>query len=285
MHPWYRAAMADRQAWDLAFDPATGRRLAPEEVQSGHMLPSSRWPSFFSGVVARLQWDARAIDLVPDARAWRGLADERRERLTAIFAGFRVAEDAVAEELTPFGEAAKNSLVAWVMFLQRRDEHRHALLFDRVADEVLGLDGATPAERREAARHYAPPGVLELFEERLPALAAELAAGRAGLAEGVGLYLMVLEGIVLTAGQRALLDDLEDGALPGVRKGVEHIEQDERWHIGFGLRCLVEVRPSPDVIERVLAQAEQAAEAWGDAVPAAIRDRVAPMCARRLAIA
>src|SRR3954452_24050092 len=137
------------------------------------MLPSRRWPSFFSRIVARLQWDAKAIDLDADARAWPELPDERRERLTTLLAGFRVAEDAVAEELTPFGEAANNSLVAWVMFLQRRDEHRHALLFDRIAEEVLGLDGATPAERRDAARHHAPPGVLELFEERLPAMAGE----------------------------------------------------------------------------------------------------------------
>jgi hypothetical protein len=30
---------------------------------------------------------------------------------------------------------------------------------------------------REAARGHVPGGVLELFEERLPAMAAELAAG------------------------------------------------------------------------------------------------------------
>lgn len=249
------------------------------------MIPSSGWPSFFARIVARLQWDAMAIDLRPDARAWRGLPDERRERLTTLFAGFRVAEDAVAEQLTPFGDAANNSLVAWVMFLQRRDEQRHALLFDRIAEELLGLDGATPAERRDAARQLAPAGVLELFEERLPTLAGELAARRAGLSEGIGLYHMVLEGIVLAGGQRALLADLEDGALPGVREGVEHVERDERWHIGFGLRCLIEVQPSPDVVQDILAQAEQAVDAWGDAVPAAIRDTIASTCARRLSVA
>src|SRR3954447_21373538 len=277
--------MEDRQAWDLAFDPATGRRLAPDELESGHMLPSSRWPSFFSRVVARLQWDANAIDLAPDVKAWPELADARRERLTTLFAGFRVAEDAVAEELAPFGEAANNSLVAWVLFLQRRDEHRHALLFDRIVEEVLGLDGATPAERRDAARQHAPAGVLELFEERLPSLSAELAAGRIGLGAGIGLYHMVLEGIVLSGGQCAVLDDLEDGALPGVREGVERVELDERWHIGFGLRCLLDARPSPEVIEHVLAEAEEAASAWGDAVPEDVRASIVPMCRRRLSVA
>ncbi|HEY6761499.1 MAG TPA: hypothetical protein VI318_18510 [Baekduia sp.] len=277
--------MADRQAWDLAFDPATGRRLTPDAAPPGNVLPSSRWPSFFSRVVARLQWDATAIDLAPDARAWPALADERRARLTTLLAGFRVAEDAVAEEIAPFGDAANNSLVAWVMFLQRRDEQRHARFFDRVAEEVLGLDGATPAERRAAARQYAPAGVLELFEERLPALSAELAAGRVGLDVGIGLYHMVLEGIVLSAGQHALLADLQDGALPGVRAGVERVELDERWHIGFGLRCLIDAQPYRETIDDVLAQAEAAATAWGDAVPDDVRASVLPTARRRLSVA
>jgi ribonucleoside-diphosphate reductase beta chain len=277
--------MADRQAWDLAFDPATGRRLTQEEVGNGNLLPSSRWPSFFSRVVARLQWDANAIDLAPDARAWPELPDERRDRLTALLAGFRVAEDAVAEHLAPFGEAANNSLVAWVLYLQRRDEQRHATMFDRIAAEVLKLPGDTKDERRDEARKHAPAGVLELFEERLPAMAGELAAGRTGVDAGVGLYHMILEGIVLASGQCALLADLEDGALPGVREGLERIERDERWHIGFGLRCLVDARPSPDVIDDVLASAEDAGGAWGDAVPSEIREAVAPNCRRRLAVA
>jgi len=180
--------------------------------------------------------------------------------------------------------ASEESLVAWVFFLQRRDEQRHALLVDRIAAEVLGLPGATPAERRAAARAHVPAAVLELFEGRLPALAAELAAGRTGLGEGVGLYHMVLEGIVLDAGQRALLDDLADGALPGVREGVERVELDERWHIGFGLRCLIEAQPSPDLLDDLLARAEDAAAAWGDAVPPATRERIGSMCARRLSV-
>jgi ribonucleoside-diphosphate reductase beta chain len=272
--------MADRQLW--------------ERTVGGHFVLPKRtfWPSFFSKLVARLQWDPAAIDLTPDARAWPELPAERRRRLTTLLAGFCVAEDAVAEQLTPFADVAREatlasheSLMAWVFFLQRRDEDRHARLFDRIAAEVLGLPGATSADRREAARAHVPPAMLELFEERLPALAAELAAGRTGLAEGVSLCHMVLEGIVFDAGQQALLDDLADGALPGVREGVERVERDERWHVGFGLRCLIEAQPSPDLLEDLLAQAEDAAGAWGDAVPAATRELSAHKCARRLSAA
>ncbi len=242
-------------------------------------------PSFFSQVVARLQWDATTIDLGPDALAWTDLPAERRRRLTTLLAGFCIAEDAVSEQLVPFATATRDTLVAWVFFLQRRDEERHALLFDRIAAEVLGLPGDTPAQRRAAARAHVPPEVLELFEQRLPAMAAGLAAGEIGLEEGVALYHMVLEGVVFAAGQRALLDDLDDGALPGVREGVEHVDRDERWHIGFGLRNLIEAQPAPELVDALVARAHDAAQAWGDAVPAATRDHVAHMCARRLAIA
>jgi ribonucleoside-diphosphate reductase beta chain len=262
-----------------------------ERTVGGHFVLPKRtfWPSFFSKVVARLQWNPAAIDLTRDARAWPQLPAERRRRLLTLFAGFCVAEDAVSEHITPFADAAREatlasheSLMAWVFFLQRRDEERHARFFDRIAAEVLGLPGATPAERREAARPHVPPAVLELFEARLPAMTAELAAGRSGLAEGVSLYHMVLEGIIFDAAHHALREDLVDGALPGVWEGVERVELDERWHIGFGLRCLVEAQPSRDLLDDLLARAKDATEAWGDAVPPATREHIADVCHHRL---
>ena len=185
-----------------------------------------------------------------------------------------MAEDAVAEHLTPFADAARGaklasqeSLMAWVFFLQRRDEQRHAKLFDRIGAEVLGLPGATPAERREAARAHVTPALLELFEQRLPEVAAELAAGHTGLGEGVSLYHMLLEGVVFDAGQHALLEELADGVLPGVREGVARVERDERWHVGFGLRCLIETRPSEQLLDDLLSRAEAAAAVWGERGP------------------
>jgi ribonucleoside-diphosphate reductase beta chain len=249
----------------------------------------SFWPSFFSRVAGRKQWNEAAIDFVPDARAWQELPDERRHRLMMLLAGFRVAEDAVAEQLTPFADAARRetlasqeSLVAWTFSLQRRDEARHARLFDRIAADVLRLPGETPAERLAAAREHATPAILELFEERLPTMAAELAAGQTGLGEGVSLYHMLLEGVVFNAGTQALLDDLADGALPGVREGVQRVERDERWHVGFGVRCLIESQPSQELIDELVAGAGAAAAAWGQSVPAAIRERSARSCAHRL---
>jgi ribonucleoside-diphosphate reductase beta chain len=270
--------MTDKQLWESTMG---GMFVLPKR---------SFWPSFFSKVVARLQWNPAAIDLTRDARAWPELPAERRRRLMTLLAGFCVAENAVSEHITPFADAAREatlasqeSLMAWVFFLQRRDEDRHAEFFDRIAAEVLGVSGDTPGERRTAARAHVPEAVLELFEVRLPAMAAELTAGHAGLGEGVALYHMVLEGIIFDAAHHALRHDLADDALPGVREGVRRVELDERWHIGFGLRCLVEAQPSRDLLDDLLARAEDATDAWGDAIPPATREHIADICHHRLA--
>ena len=283
--------MADEAARDARVAILDDPKLRDYKVMGGldTFANRSSWPNFFSRIVARLQWSPAAIDLARDAVEWQELPEERRGVLTRILAGFCVAEDAVAQQLTPFADAARQatlmsqeSLMAWVFFLQRRDEQRHAVLFDRIGAEVLGLPGDDAAERRAAAREHVSPAFLELFEERLPAVAAEIAAGRSGLLEGVSLYHMLLEGVVFDAGQQAVLDELEDGALPGVREGIARVERDERWHVGFGLRCLIETEPSSEQLDDILARAGEAATVWGDAVPTATCEQSARKVAHRL---
>jgi ribonucleoside-diphosphate reductase beta chain len=286
--------MSDEQLRDQSIATLSDPQLRDYKVVGGLDTFANRsfWPNFFSKLVARLQWDHTAIDLTPDAREWPRLPAERRRRLTTLLAGFRVGDDLVSEHIAPYADAARQgtlmsqeSLMAWVFFLQRRDEQRHAKFFDRVAAEVLGLPGDTPEERRAAARAEAPPAMVALFEERLPAMAAEIAAGRKGLSEGVSLYHMLLEGVVFDAGQRTLVDDLADGALPGVYEGVQRVQLDERWHIGFGLRCLIETQPSEEQLKDLLARAEDAADVWGDAVSPAMRRDCAQRVAHRLHVA
>lgn len=237
----------------------------------------------FAGLAQRLRWDPRALDLSGDRAAFTSLPAPRRERLGTLLAGLRVAEASVAEELEPFAVVSEDPTAAAVLRAQARDERVHAVLFDRIAGEVLRLDGDTPEERRTSARIRCSPLVLELFERRLPAVAAGLASGAEGLDRGLGLYHMVLEGIALASAQLTLLDDLSDGALPGVREGVERVERDERWHVGFGLRCLLDAAPSAELVQRILREGVEAAGAWGDAVPEAVSARVLAMHRRRLA--
>lgn len=286
--------MADEELRDRRVATLSDPQLRDYKVVGGLDTFANRsfWPNFFSKLVARLQWNPDAIDLTADAREWPRLPAERRRRLKALLAGFRVGDDLVSEHIAPFADAARQgtlmsqeSLMAWVFFLQRRDEQRHAAMFDRIAAEVLGLPGDTPEERLAAARAEAPPAMVAFFDERLPAMAAEIAAGRKGLTEGVSLYHMLLEGVVFDAGQHTLLDDLADGALPGVYEGVRRVELDERWHIGFGLRCLIETEPSREQLDDLLGRADEAAAAWGDAVSDEMRRECAQKVAHRLHVA
>jgi ribonucleoside-diphosphate reductase beta chain len=240
-------------------------------------------PRHFTALAGRLRWDPDAIDLDADRRAWPELPVARRERLGALLCGFLVAEASVAAELAPFPAAAGDADTAAALRAQGADEERHARLFDRIAAVVLALPGDGPEQRRAAAREAVPAALRELFEKRLHRTARALAAGQVGLDAAVGLYHLLIEGLVLSAGQRALLDDLGDGALPGVRAGVERVERDERWHVGFGLRCLHDLRPEPGALAALADAGDGAAATWGDLVPAAVRARVAAMHRRRLA--
>ena len=180
------------------------------------------------------------------------------ERLTTLLAGFCVAEEAVAVHLTPYASVARNaklasheSLMAWVFFLQRRDDQRHTPLFDRIAEEVLALPGDTPDERRAAAREHAPAAILELFEEQLPAMAAGLADGANGLARRRPLPHAAGGGRLRRRAARAARGPRGRRPARGAR-GDRARRRDERWHVGFGLRCLIETKPSLELLEDLL---------------------------------
>jgi ribonucleoside-diphosphate reductase beta chain len=128
------------------------------------------------------------------------------------------------------------------------------------------------------------PDLLELFEERLPAIAERVAEDAENLTAGVGLYHMILEGVVLTAGQHALLDTLEQlsVSMPGTRKGMELVLRDERWHIGFGSRIIQSADIVDDEMEELLTQGTKACSAWGDLINAKAVDKVEQLHRRRL---
>jgi ribonucleoside-diphosphate reductase beta chain len=165
--------------------------------------------------------------------------------------------------------------VAACLTAQDVDEERHARFFDRVAAEVAGVTGLTAVERRAALRPLLPPDLADLLDNRLPDADPALATG---------LYHLVLEGVVLSAGQLALLESLDrlDGALPGLRAGLDLVMRDERWHLGFGVRCLQDLAPGPEAAGRLLAEGERVAGAWADVVGAHVVDRVASLHRRRL---
>jgi ribonucleoside-diphosphate reductase beta chain len=231
-----------------------------------------------------LQWDETTLDFGPDTAAWLALGETEKARLLGLIAGFCIAESAVSGHLGTFQAAASDDWVAACFRAQARDEYRHARFFDRVAAEVAAIPGADAAARLDVLRTLISPELVALFEERLPATALRLAEEREGLSAAVGLYHMVLEGVVLLAGQNALLDTLShlSVGLPGVRRGVELVLRDERWHIGFGTRLVQGSSLSPDEVEEILTLGREASRAWGDLVTPEAAERAVNMHRNRL---
>jgi ribonucleoside-diphosphate reductase beta chain len=212
----------------------------------GHLLAAGR----------RLQWDVDAIALDADRARWRSADRGEREDLSALLAGFWVAEHQVAEQLAPF-IARADGAAREAFALQAGDERRHAAFFDRALGEVVGLD----PERD--ARSLADGAILQLFDVALPVMASALADGKAEPSDAVALYHIVLEAIVLSTGQAALMERVA-GAYPGLADGVARIEADERWHIGLGVHAFGEGGVAPGC--QLDALAERAASAWGPRV-------------------
>jgi len=232
-----------------------------------------------------LQWDETSIDLTADAEAWPKLEQEEYDQVLGLLAGFCIGETSVATHLTSFHAAATtDDRMAEVFQAQARDEARHARFFDRVVREVAGVPGENMTQRVDALRDRVGPDLVELFEERLPAIAADVAEDHENLTAAVGLYHMILEGVVLTAGQHALLETLKglSVGMPGTHKGMELVLRDERWHIGFGSRVIQSADVVDDQMEELLTQGIKAASAWGDLISTDDIGKVEHLHQRRL---
>jgi ribonucleoside-diphosphate reductase beta chain len=243
----------------------------------------TRYDSFVI-LAESLQWDEATIDFALDKATWPTLEDTENAQVLGLIAGFCIAESAVSGHLGSFQAAASDDWVAACFRAQARDEYRHSRFFDRVAAEVAAVPGADIAARQDVLRTLVSPELVALFEERLPATALRLAEDREGLTAAVGLYHMVLEGVVLLAGQNAMLDTLDrlSVGLPGVRRGVELVLRDERWHIGFGTRLVQGAGLGRDEVEALLALGQAAAGAWGDLVSPGAAEKAARMHRTRL---
>lgn len=231
----------------------------------------------FVQLAETLQWDETDLDYTADREAWPRLTDAEQAQVRGLIAGFCIAETAVAGQLGAYQAAAPDESMEATFRAQARDEARHARFFDLVSTEVLGVAGANPAQRQDVLRGCVSSELVDLFEHRLPATARQLAEDHAGLTGAVGLYHMVIEGVVLLAGQHSMLDTLEglSVGLPSLRKGMELVLRDERWHIGFGSRVVQSAEIGREEADALLEQGETAAKVWGDLIsPASIETAV-----------
>jgi len=195
-------------------------------------------------------WKATEIAFTEDARQWREDWSEF-DRTAALwnYGLFFWGEDSVADNLSPYIDAAPREEQKYFLTTQQVDEARHAVFFKRFMHEVCEVGDGTIAGGLEAIRPDLTWGFRQVFE-RLDRMADELRADRSRpmLARAVTLYHVIVEATLAQPGQHFITSYLEQrDTLPGFREGMQKIALDEQRHIGFGVKLLSDlVAEDPD---------------------------------------
>jgi ribonucleotide reductase beta subunit family protein with ferritin-like domain len=206
----------------------------------------------------RGNWSATELDFTEDARQWREDFTEF-ERTAAIwnYCLFFWGEDAVADNLSPYIDAAPREEQKYFLATQQVDEARHAVFFKRFMQEVCGIGDGTMASGLRAVKPQLTPGFRKIFD-RLDRMADELRADHspAKLAAAVTLYHIVVEASLAQPGQHFICSYLEQrDQLPAFRAGMANIAADEQRHIGFGVKLLADLkREDPVGVPKAVAR-------------------------------
>jgi hypothetical protein len=193
----------------------------------------------------RGNWSATELDFTEDARQWReNFTDFEREAALFNYALFFWGEDSVADNLSPYIDAAPLEEQKYFLATQQVDEARHAVFFKRFMSEVCGIGDGTMGGGLEAIKPRLTPGFRAIFS-RLDRMADELRANRSRpkLAAAVTLYHLIVEASLAQPGQHMITTYLtERDVLPAFRAGMENIAADEQRHIGFGVKLLADLQ-------------------------------------------
>jgi hypothetical protein len=205
----------------------------------------------------RGNWRATELDFTEDARQWReDFTDFERQAALWNYCLFFWGEDAVADNLSPYIDAAPLEEQKYFLTTQQVDEARHAVFFKRFMQEVCEIGDGSMSGGLNAIKPQLTPGFRKIFD-RLDRMADELRADRspAKLAAAVTLYHIVIESALAQPGQHFICSYLEErDQLPAFREGMENIAADEQRHIGFGVKLLSDLnREDPVRVPKAVA--------------------------------
>jgi ribonucleotide reductase beta subunit family protein with ferritin-like domain len=210
----------------------------------------------------RGNWKATELDFTEDARQWReDFTEFERQAALWNYCLFFWGEDAVADNLSPYIDAAPLEEQKYFLTTQQVDEARHAVFFKRFMREVCDVGDGTMASGLQAIKPQLTAGFRKIFD-RLDSMADELRADRspAQLAAAVTLYHIVIEAALAQPGQHFICSYLEErDQLPAFREGMANIAADEQRHIGFGVKLLSDLNREdpvgvPKAVSRILHQ-------------------------------
>jgi ribonucleotide reductase beta subunit family protein with ferritin-like domain/putative sterol carrier protein len=206
----------------------------------------------------RGNWCATELDFTEDARQWReDFSDFERQAAVWNYCLFFWGEDAVADNLSPYIDAAPLEEQKYFLATQQVDEARHAVFFKRFMQEVCGIGSGSMSSGLQEIKPQLTTGFRKIFD-RLDRMADELRADRspANLAAAVTLYHVVIEAALAQPGQHFICGYLEErGQLPAFSEGMRNIAADEQRHIGFGVKLLSDLnREDPVRVPKAVAR-------------------------------
>jgi ribonucleotide reductase beta subunit family protein with ferritin-like domain/putative sterol carrier protein len=206
----------------------------------------------------RGNWSATELDFTEDARQWQeDFTEFERQAAVWNYCLFFWGEDAVADNLSPYIDAAPLEEQKYFLTTQQVDEARHAVFFKRFMQEVCGIGTGSMASGLQSIKPSLTPGFRKIFD-RLDRMADELRADRspAKLAAAVTLYHVVIEAALAQPGQHFIYGYLERrDQLPAFREGMKNIAADEQRHIGFGVKLLADLnREDPVGVPKAVAR-------------------------------
>ncbi|MEN9564204.1 MAG: hypothetical protein RIR73_2448 [Chloroflexota bacterium] len=181
-------------------------------------------------------WNPSDIDLTKDKQDWAGFTDEEKDLCLLLLSMFVAGEEAVTLDLLPLIQAiAEEGRIEEEMFLTTFlfEEAKHTDFFRRFMDEV--------AEAGVDLSRFHGDNYRQLFYESLPEALNALRSdpSPASQIRASVTYNMIVEGVLAETGYQAFFTMLErNDLLPGLRKGIGLLKQDESRHIAYGVYLL-----------------------------------------------
>ena len=200
-------------------------------------------------------WKATELDFSQDRDGWDLLNEIQRRSALWIYSMFFYGEDAVADGLSPYIEAAPKEEQKYFLATQQVDEARHAVFFHRFFKEVIGVEGSI-ADGLEFTTSQLGWGYRNVFA-RLERMVDELHHDRSlpKFAQAITLYHMVIEATMAQPGQHFIEDFFaKAGTMPGFSAGMERVSRDEQRHIGFGVKVLSELFVASEECKEAVAE-------------------------------
>jgi ribonucleotide reductase beta subunit family protein with ferritin-like domain/putative sterol carrier protein len=188
-------------------------------------------------------WNPSDINFEQDEKDWNVCNDAEKELILHLTSLFQSGEESVTNEIVPLllavsGEKRIEEELFLTTFLF--EEAKHTDFFNRLLTQVV----KTPADDLDC---FKGPNYRQLFDvelnDAMRILLTEPSAENQLRASVT--YNMVVEGSLAETGYHAYFKMLEDhNLMPGIRKGISLLKQDESRHIAYGIylisRILIE---------------------------------------------